>query len=300
MLKGSLLDDDDDEADDQFGTPTKSSAAGATRVESCRRAGSGASAAAHHQGHGAEYSAVRLILRVPSRRFGDAIPGGTEGRRRAHVIHDAQANHLETHSDALEAGPRICPIGHGARFTGVHAALCLGGAAPVLRRPPRPSCKRRRRRGAAPEVETKRRAKFSRSTALAAAALLRAVPGLVDPPAPFTPTFAPDERELPCISVEDLREDGAPRSRADSSDSASAPQTQASSHHSSDVAMEEKEGSLSDDDHDDDDEQALRAGARLERAHGACRRVRREAARRVRRGRVRGRGGAAADLVPAV
>ena len=151
----------------------------------------------------------------------------------------------------------------------VHAALCLevarrrsyGTAAAAVVQKATEDVARLR------EVETKRRAKFSRlHGARLPRPLLRAVPGLVDPPAPFTPTFAPDERELPCISVEDLREDGAPRPRADSSDSALAPPNQASSHHSSDVAMEEKEGSSSeDDDHDDDDEQALRAKcARLE------------------------------------
>ena len=188
------------------------------------------------------------------------------------TIHDAQANHLETHSDALEAKARaFAQLDTVRALPRVHAALCLevarrrsyGTAAAAVVQKATEDVARLR------EVETKRRAKFSRlHGARLPRPLLRAVPGLVDPPAPFTPTFAPDERELPCISVEDLREDGVPRSRADSSDSALAPPNQASSssHHSSDVAMEEKEGSSSeDDDHDDDDEQALRAKcARLE------------------------------------
>ena len=274
VLKGSLLDDDDDEADDTFGTPTKSSA---VALDACREL----------QARWERRERLLPIIKATERSIAqcarscasraDALATRSLEELRGvgelqTTIHDAQANHLETHSDALEAKARaFAQLDTVRALPRVHAALCLevarrrsyGTAAAAVVQKATEDVARLR------EVETKRRAKFSRlHGARLPRPLLRAVPGLVDPPAPFTPTFAPDERELPCISVEDLREDGAPRPRADSSDSALAPQTQASSssHHSSDVAMEEKEGSSSsDDDHDDDDEQALRAKcARLE------------------------------------
>ena len=272
VLKGSLLDDDDDEADDQFGTPTKSSA---VALDACREL----------QARWERRERLLPIIKATERSIAqcarscasraDALATRSLEELRGvgelqTTIHDAQANHLETHSDALEAKARaFAQLDTVRALPRVHAALCLevarrrsyGTAAAAVVQKATEDVARLR------EVETKRRAKFSRlHGARLPRPLLRAVPGLVDPPAPFTPTFAPDERELPCISVEDLREDGAPRPRADSSDSALAPPNQASSHHSSDVAMEEKEGSSSeDDDHDDDDEQALRAKcARLE------------------------------------
>ena len=272
VLKGSLLDDDDDEADDTFGTPTKSSA---VALDACREL----------QARWERRERLLPIIKATERSIAqcarscasraDALATRSLEELRGvgelqTTIHDAQANHLETHSDALEAKARaFAQLDTVRALPRVHAALCLevarrrsyGTAAAAVVQKATEDVARLR------EVETKRRAKFSRlHGARLPRPLLRAVPGVVDPPAPFTPTFAPDERELPCISVEDLREDGAPRPRADSSDSALAPPNQASSHHSSDVAMEEKEGSSSeDDDHDDDDEQALRAKcARLE------------------------------------
>jgi hypothetical protein len=244
VLKGSLLDDDDDEADDQFGTPTKSSA---VALDACREL----------QARWERRERLLPIIKATERSIAqcarscasraDALATRSLEELRGvgelqTTIHDAQANHLETHSDALEAKARaFAQLDTVRALPRVHAALCLEVA-------------RRRSYGTAAAAVVQK--------ATEDVARLREV----DPPAPFTPTFAPDERELPCISVEDLREDGAPRPRADSSDSALAPPNQASSHHSSDVAMEEKEGSSSeDDDHDDDDEQALRAKcARLE------------------------------------
>ena len=178
------------------------------------------------------------------------------------TIHDAQATHLEAHSDALDAKARaFAQLDTVRALPKVHAALCLEVA-------------RRRAYGTSVtslvqkatedvsvmrEQETRRRAKFSRvHGAKLPRPLLRAVPGLVDPPVAFAPKFAPDERELPNIGLDDLGADGAPRRpRADSHDSALAGPHQTSS--VSDVAME-GEGSSSDDENDeDDDEHVLRA-----------------------------------------
>ena len=74
------------------------------------------------------------ILRVPSRRLSDAIPGGTAEVWRApdHTIHDAQANHLETHSDALEAKARA----FAQRDTGARAlGECTSVSEAARRRP---------------------------------------------------------------------------------------------------------------------------------------------------------------------
>ena len=65
VLKGSLLDDDDDEADDTFGTPTKSSAVALDACRELQARWERRERRAHHQGHGAEDRAVCPILRVP-------------------------------------------------------------------------------------------------------------------------------------------------------------------------------------------------------------------------------------------
>jgi len=191
------------------------------------------------------------------------------------TIHDAQATHLEAHGDALDAKARaFAQLDTVRALPKVHAALCLEVA---RRRAYGTSVASLVQKATADvsvmrERETRRRARFSRvHGAKLPRPLLRAVPGLVDPPVAFAPTFAPDERALPHIGLDDLGADGAPRRpRADSHDSALAAQTSSVS----DVAME-GEGSSSDDDtDDDDDEHVLRAKcARLECELAALRAV---------------------------
>ena len=137
VLKGSLLDDDDDEADDLLGRPPNRRPPRWTRVESCRRAGSGGNACCPSSRP--RSGRIAQCARSCASRADALATRSLEELRGVGelqtTIHDAQANHLETHSDALEAKARaFAQLDTVRALPRVHAGIMSGsGAAPVLR-----------------------------------------------------------------------------------------------------------------------------------------------------------------------